>query len=186
MCPPSRPVWQCQCWRAVAKTGLWLLNGYTCYGSWRRMSTHEPKAWGNKDCIVWKTTLAGCLALKRFASELESCPQTSPLSGRKFYRSWKAAMSFFSTVPRLSMQQCTCTAIIPCALDQQLSGSSGRIVSASDFSPWCGNAGAHNGCDSKTNASSLLLMTLAETPRCSETTDGAIWGEVLKKKHPQP
>lgn len=80
------------------------------------------------------------------------------------------------------MQQRTCTAVIPCALDGQLSVSPGRIVSASNFSLWCGNAGAHNGCDSKTNASSLLLITLAETLRCSETTDGADLGRVVKKK----
>lgn len=89
---------------------------------------------------------------------------------------------FFPTVPCLYKWQCTCTAVIPCALDRRLGVSPGRIASASDFSPWCGNAGAHNGCDSKTNASSLLLITLAETPRCSETTDGADLGRVVKKE----
>lgn len=53
---------------------------------------------------------------------------------------------------------------------------------------WCGNTEAHNGFDSKTNASSLLLITLAESPRCSETTDGAVLGRVflLKKKKKAP
>lgn len=95
----------------------------------------------------------------------------------------KSSNVLFSTVPCLYMKQRTCTAVIPCALDQRLGVSPGRIVSASDFSPWCGNAGTHNGCNSKTNASSLLLITLAETPRCSKTTDGAGLGRVffLKK-----
>lgn len=164
------------------KLGCGRCTAVRVNGSWGKVSTHEPKAWGNKGCIVWKTTLAGCLALKRFAKELESCPQPSLLSVRKFYRSWKAAMSFFSTVPCLYMQWRTCTAVIPCALDQRLGVSPGRVASASDFSSWCGNAGAHNGCDSKTNASSLLLITLAETPWCLETTDGADLGSLKKKK----
>lgn len=79
----------------VAKTGSWLVHGCTLCGSSGRASAHALKAWGNKGCIVWKRQpLAGGLALKRLASKLESCPQPSPLSVRKFYRSWKPAMSF--------------------------------------------------------------------------------------------
>lgn len=42
---------------------------------------------GIRDVLYERQPLAGCLALKRLASKLESCPQPSPLSVRKFYRS---------------------------------------------------------------------------------------------------
>lgn len=40
-----------------------------------------------RDVLCERQPLAGCLPLKRLASKLESCPQPSPLSVRKFYRS---------------------------------------------------------------------------------------------------
>lgn len=55
--------------------------------------THQRHE-GIRDVLYERQPLAGCLALKRLASKLESCPQPSPLSVRKFYRSWKPATSF--------------------------------------------------------------------------------------------
>lgn len=98
-CLLSRPAPRCWRWGEAAKTGWWLWHGCMCHCSRGKVSPHEPKARGNKGCIVWKATLAGCLALKRFASELEGCPQPSLLSVKKFERSWKAVVSFFFFSP---------------------------------------------------------------------------------------
>lgn len=42
---------------------------------------------GIRDVLYERQPLAECLALKRLAIKLESCPQPSLLSVRKFYRS---------------------------------------------------------------------------------------------------
>lgn len=121
----------------VAKTGLWLLHGCTFYGSSGRVSAREPEVRSNKGCIVWKTTLAGCLALERLASKLESCPQPSPLSVRKFYRSWKPAMSFFffhCALPLYAAAHIHCPHPSCFGSVARLSVSPGRLVSASNFS----------------------------------------------------
>ena len=114
-----------------------------------------------------------------FASKLESCPQPSLLSVRKFYRVMKRGNVLFSAAPCFLLKQLSCTVVISRALDRRLSVHPKRVPIFFDLSLWCVNFGAYNGCNSKPSVSSLLLITLAETSSCLETADGADLGRKI-------
>lgn len=118
-----------------------------------------------------------------FASKLESCPQPSLLSVRKFYRVMKRGNVPFFHSALFLLKQLTCTVVISCALDWRLSAHPKRVPTFFDLSPRCVNFGAHNGCNSKPSVSSLLLITLAETSRFLETADGTdLGGKIFKAR----
>lgn len=169
------PKLDCDCWMAVhamASGEEYLLRNQRCEGIRTVLCERQPKL----DALLWRGLPVSWRAALR-----QACFQGGSFIGHENQQCPFAP-------PCLAFLCCSAHTL-PSSLVLWIRSSvvaQGELWAPPDFSLWCGNAGAHNGCDSKTNASSLLLMTLAEAPRCSETTDGAIWGEVLKKKHPQP
>lgn len=147
---------------------------------------NQTEVWSNKGCIVWKNfSWASCFG--EACQQVGELPSAKPALSGSFIGHENQPCPFFSHRALPLYAAAHISALILRALEQWL-----RLAQEDLWVPpvslWCGNTEAHNGCDSKTNASSLLLITLAESPRCSETTDGAVLGKDFcyrkKKKAP--